>query len=236
MRCVEFENRLNDVLDERGRPDLDMLLASHAHHCERCQLLLARYELACEAAGNLTCPKMSAGFSERVVNEFLRQPRPRQATRLRWAAPLFAVAAVLLIAVLPMLRGKRPMRLPLNNGAVAIGNPGAAANNRTVTQVAPKAVSPKTASAVASGQSFDPAAEHYADLAKETGSSLAAAVLYLPGVGGSLAGSEATFEQPSWMGQVSDGLRPVTTSVSDALHVLLRVIPSSESPKHDGAS
>ena len=90
--------------------------------------------------------------------------------------------------------------------------------------------------AVASGQSLDPASEHYAELAKETGSSLAAAVLYLPGIGNSLAGGESAFEQPSWMGQVSDGLRPVTTSVSDALHVLLRAIPSSESPKHDGAT
>lgn len=56
MQCVEFENRLNEVLDERGCPELDILLASHAHHCEACQLLLSRYELICETAGNLCVP------------------------------------------------------------------------------------------------------------------------------------------------------------------------------------
>ena len=243
MRCVEFENRLNEVLDERGSPDLDMLLASHAHHCEPCQQLLARYELVCETAGNLPAPKLPAGFAERVVGEFLRQHLASGGSRRRSmglprAVALFALAAVLLIAVLPLLGGKRPVRLPTSNGTLAIETPGTGEVQNTVAQDTPEAApsSPVGPASVASGQSRDPAAEHYADLAKETGSSLAAAVLYLPGVGNSLAGGESTFEQPRWVGQVSDGLRPVTASMSDALHVLLRVIPSSDSPKHDGAS
>jgi hypothetical protein len=246
MQCCEFENRLNEILDERGRPELDMLLASHAHHCSSCQHMLARYELVCEAASNLPMPKLPADFARRVVEQHVQQSlsglaRSRRGKR-RFAASLLAVAALVLIAVLPMFANRRGMRLPSGNDSLALAKAGpqaSASASPATAQLKPGDAVPHSSGPPSSG-AFDPASEQYAqqyaDLAKTTGRSLSAAVLYLPGVGGSLAGGEPAFEQPVWISPVADGLRPVTDSMSDALHVLLRVIPSSATAKQDRPS
>lgn len=254
MQCREFENRLNEVLDERGRPELDMLLASHAHHCESCGQMLARYELVCEAATSLPLPKLPADFSQRVVSEYLRQAHSAvdssaielaaSRRRLQWSVSLVALAAVLLIAILPLLARRQGGPLASGNGALAMASRGGKAP-RDVAKTVPVSVAADSAATGHGQQSTDPSAVpsdaasfsgQYADLAKTTGRGLSAAVLSLPGVGGSLAGSDSAFEQPVWMTPVADGLRPVTDSMSDALHVLMRVIPSSGGAKQDRAS
>lgn len=40
MQCVDFELRMNEVLDDRLDPHVDPLLISHARQCEACQDLL----------------------------------------------------------------------------------------------------------------------------------------------------------------------------------------------------
>jgi hypothetical protein len=53
MQCVEFEMRLNELLDERVAPVSDVLLADHAGACGKCSQLLAASELLLEGVESL---------------------------------------------------------------------------------------------------------------------------------------------------------------------------------------
>jgi hypothetical protein len=43
MRCNEFSDRLNQVLDNRGNPVVDPMLCGHAHHCAPCRQTLGNW-------------------------------------------------------------------------------------------------------------------------------------------------------------------------------------------------
>jgi hypothetical protein len=132
MQCVEFESRLNDLLDERLLPGVDRSLAEHAQSCPGCCELLAAHELLLE--GIQALPTVHFGdsarqrFAGRVVAEVGSSPlvhfRPGSQVELaksgpvvvakRSAAPLaiaglvLAAAAAVLIAALPAFREPQP--------------------------------------------------------------------------------------------------------------------------------
>ena len=74
-----------------------------------------------------------------------------------------------------------------------------------------------------------PGGDPYAGLAKETGQGLATVVLYVPGVGGTKGIIDVEAEsQPAWAVQMSEGLRPLTNSVTETFNLLLRSLPGSQ--------
>lgn len=48
MQCHEFEQRLNDLLDERQSPERDQILAAHAAQCTDCRQLLVGQQVLLE--------------------------------------------------------------------------------------------------------------------------------------------------------------------------------------------
>ena len=133
MQCVEFESRLNDLLDERVSPGVDDHLLEHAQGCPICSELLAAHELLLEGVQGLPTMQLCDGelhaFADRVVAEVGSQPAEpfRAANQVELAkcdSPLvaknntvaalaiagfaLATAAAVLIAVLPRLPVEQP--------------------------------------------------------------------------------------------------------------------------------
>ena len=92
MQCVEFEDRLNRLLDHRLSPDEDVQLASHAGECEDCaSILRAQRRLF---AGLRTAPQPPVDFADRVVSQVHFTTHAQRSTwrRVRWML-LVATAA-----------------------------------------------------------------------------------------------------------------------------------------------
>lgn len=57
-------------------------------------------------------------------------------------------------------------------------------------------------------------------------------MLYVPGIGGARgiidAESKLADSEPAWAVQMSEGLRPVTDSITDTLYLLLKAMPVTE--------
>lgn len=68
MNCVQFETRVNLVLDQRRSPADDPALAAHASACADCEQLLADHTVlvAC-VVENRTPLQPSRGFANRVI-------------------------------------------------------------------------------------------------------------------------------------------------------------------------
>jgi hypothetical protein len=211
MRCDEFESRLQTVLDERGQAELAPALALHAEQCTDCATLLSGYEVLWEGLAALPLPEPRADLAVRVLGE-LRVVRPARRYSWRLSGAVLAVAAALLVAVLPLVR-------PGNDTVQVM--PATTAESQPL--VAQRSTAP-TGYTLPINLRQQP----MADVAKETGQSLAVAVLALPGV---RSGSPES--RPEWMLQVTDGLQPVTHSMAGALNVLLRAIPSVDSTRPD---
>ncbi len=125
MKCVEFESRLNDLLDERRSPGRDRGLSQHAELCAGCADLLAAHETLLEGVAALPAvrlrPAEQQAFVHRIAAEVGNTPRDafRSVAPLGLAEPgakvlarnpiakmaivgvILATAAALLIALLP---------------------------------------------------------------------------------------------------------------------------------------
>jgi len=103
MQCREFEDRLNELLDESRDPTADLRLRGHADDCERCRLLLARQQLLLAGLRQAVVPRLPADFSRRVVTvAAIPEPlaRPRSSSRMLLAiGVLFTSAAAALLAI-----------------------------------------------------------------------------------------------------------------------------------------
>jgi hypothetical protein len=73
MQCVEFENRLNDSVDERVAPSFDIGLVEHAQSCARCCELLAAHEALLEGIAAMPVGRLAEAdrlaMAYRVVAE-----------------------------------------------------------------------------------------------------------------------------------------------------------------------
>jgi hypothetical protein len=136
MQCVEFESRLNHLLDERISPASDGPLADHAGTCGPCADLLATHELLVEGVAALPAARLCATderkLAQRVVAEVgsaALRPFPPQApvelaprraavveARPRTPKPVIwltlAAAATILIALIPWFRNDRQPAVP----------------------------------------------------------------------------------------------------------------------------
>jgi hypothetical protein len=59
MQCVEFETRLNDLLDRRVAPSVDTDLVDHAQRCARCSELLAAHEALLEGVAAMPVTRLA---------------------------------------------------------------------------------------------------------------------------------------------------------------------------------
>jgi len=100
MRCLDFERRLNALLDERMRPQSDPHLAAHAASCERCRRLLAGQEKLLVGLSRMTAPPLSRDFARRVVIQARLKPAVTAVSRGPFVvAACFASAAAVLLAL-----------------------------------------------------------------------------------------------------------------------------------------
>jgi hypothetical protein len=221
MQCEEFEDRLNAVLDERRRPAWDDELRLHCETCTACRQTAAAYDAMLDGFYALAAPDAPDDMALRVVAE-MRADRPQAR---RWAAAVgaLATAAVVLVVVGPLVRrgpqAPTPAAKPLANLASV-----APAKQLPVEQIplVPGLLS------IAAAPEGDP----YAGLAKETGQGLATVILYVPGVGGSRGIIDAEGAggagEPAWAVQMSEGLKPITNSVTETFDLLLRSLPVAQ--------
>lgn len=136
MQCVEFETRLNGLLDERLSPSIDTPLIEHAQDCPGCFELLAAHEALLEGVQALPtvrlCDAERQALTHRVIVEVGSLPlepfpaapqvelaeRGTAAVATNGVAPLaliglvLATAAAVLIAVLPWLPEDRQPPAP----------------------------------------------------------------------------------------------------------------------------
>src|SRR5688572_20655428 len=95
MQCVEFEDRLNRLLDHRLSPDADESLTSHAGECEDCAGLFQaqRRLLAGLRSGRVSPP---AELAERVVSQRHLEVSHRKAVwrNAGWAVLLASAASL----------------------------------------------------------------------------------------------------------------------------------------------
>lgn len=226
MRCADFENRLNDLLDARQPLESDAALAGHARACRDCRELWTAYGAMLAGVLHLARPEPSAELSQRV-GAALRgagaDPSPciawpRRAAQVGGA--LVAMAAAVLVWAL-MRPGWQQADVPADAaGQLAAHRP--------------------TASPGAEREPLDhlarTAGDEYRALAIETRRSLTSALLMVPGLALSPPdsdGGQQPSDQPSrgWVDDLSDGLAPLTRSTAVALDSLWGavVVPHEDS-------
>jgi hypothetical protein len=121
MRCREFENRLNAVLDLRLPPEADPLLAAHAIHCDECRQLMSLQAVLLDDLSRRNLPPLPRDFAGRVVATARREApvlvaRPR--TSRMWLAmgAVLTSAAVMLLAVSLVRFARRGERVAVETG------------------------------------------------------------------------------------------------------------------------
>lgn len=115
MQCREFENAMQAVLDERGRPEADPQLAAHASECEACGDLLLGQAALLDAVSRLAS-------SQRCDLE-PRRRSPQIGTLTSLAA---AAAIVLAVSVAWRARHRDATNLAITNQRVLPGGSQAA--------------------------------------------------------------------------------------------------------------
>ncbi|MEX2142712.1 MAG: hypothetical protein WD894_25885 [Pirellulales bacterium] len=146
MQCVEFESRLNDLLDDRLAPSVDHGLFEHAQNCPGCFELLAAHEVLLEGVQALPavrlCDAEQRAFAHRVVVEVGNAPcvgfpaatevelvecgptivARNAVTPLAIIGLVLATAAALLIAFLPNFRDHQQPADPAGKQQWIVGN------------------------------------------------------------------------------------------------------------------
>jgi len=218
MNCQWFERRLDELLDERLPPDGDLDLCGHAERCSRCARLLADHLALLDAVQVLAWPEACEGMAGRVLAAAARETqRPK---------PQASFTPNSEIRRLENCRPSAPRRGVLHwagwivaaTAAALLIGVGIAHWSKALNMPKPK-LPTAPLDAVAN---LKPAADRTAARADEP------AIVSIAGVP-SFAGLLSP-QQRILVEQVSDGLKPVTHSMSAALHALRRTLPGSEAP------
>ncbi len=105
MQCEKFEARLQDLLDQRERPEFDAHLLEHAENCENCRETLMLQEQLFAGLDLWETPRTSAGFATSVVARHMTEVAPvRVAERtgnsgpVAWKVVAGVIAASLMVA------------------------------------------------------------------------------------------------------------------------------------------
>ncbi|MEX2174274.1 MAG: hypothetical protein WD872_07920 [Pirellulaceae bacterium] len=212
MQCREFEDHLNQLLDQRHWPATDGALSAHAAGCDPCRQLLAGQHALRTGLRHWSPPPMRGDFARRVVAAMATEPaavvvlaeRP-SARRKGWilaSAAAATAAAVMLVAFVSS-------RFPPGSSSVA-GN-----SNRQVSQrgeLVPEHVRSSPADNRATGTSerslFAPPAGGYRVAIADMAANLPEAV-----------------ENLDRVEHYAPGIRPIRVSFTMLLEALWRAIP-----------
>lgn len=107
MQCEKFEARLQDLLDQRARPELDAQLLEHADNCDECRDTLALQERLFTGLEIWEAPRLPDSFAADVVARHMASVTPTQVVdragapgKIAWQVLAGVVAASLLVAVI----------------------------------------------------------------------------------------------------------------------------------------
>ncbi len=216
MRCDEFDERVHRLLDERAPLQTDQRLVQHAEDCVRCRSELGTYEDLFNGLDFFEPPQLNEDFASRVVQQ-VQPVRPPTKVARRWLAfAALAIAATLLIALIPALTGSLRMSEPSSPRL---------AQDEIRNQSAPRERSAE-----------DPPGHDPGQLAQGSVNipeGIDAEQIRL--VWNQLA-RDLPYERIVPVDQIRDGLRPITNSLAMAIDVLRSTIPvgrqgqSMESP------
>ncbi len=101
MHCVQFEMRLNQLLDDRRDPECDLDLAEHARECPGCADLLVAHETLLRGVELRRFDEPSAGrdLAVRVAAEVARSSGDSAWQRWSWSVGTIAAALLLALAL-----------------------------------------------------------------------------------------------------------------------------------------
>jgi hypothetical protein len=203
MKCDEFEEHLQQMLDRRRPLHRAASLWAHAQKCRACRGLLDAYEDLLAGLELFEPPALNEDFAQRVV----RQVEPARPAVRRWVKYLrltaAALAAGLLLTLLPGLRARvaRPQPAP------------------PITRTALPAA---TAPAVAAVVPVPPPASAAADATVALVPPVAPERLRAVWQHWAMSLSQGPLEP---VDGIAGGLRPITTSLTVALDVIRNAIP-----------
>lgn len=204
MRCRQFEERLQHLLDRRQAPSEDAHLMRHARRCPECRETLAACARMLDGLNLLELPVPDDDFSQRVVN---RTPvrRPPFAGR-RVGNALAAVAAALAMSLLLSVawRTDRTESPPAAAPLIAAAAP--LPENRQATDAAANRTNPTP--------QHGPSLSTSLALAQQQPLSL-------------LLRWKETWGEAAWrpVDDLADGLNPITVPLSVAVEEIRRAIP-----------
>ncbi|MBC8870144.1 MAG: hypothetical protein H8E44_12040 [Planctomycetes bacterium] len=117
MKCDEFDDRVHSLLDDRVRIDADPMLLEHADACAKCRGMLGTYGDLLAGLDSCEIPELSPDFTRRVVDQVHAERvvtvRPARRTRRWLALAAVAIAAGLLIALIPYLGSRTTPNQPI---------------------------------------------------------------------------------------------------------------------------
>jgi hypothetical protein len=228
MHCAEFESRLNDVLDERLWLDSDPTLTAHVQHCRVCRELAASYEAMILGLEQSKVPAPSPAIAAGVLAAL-----PGSCTG--WDAPDVIRGPFRASPQAPAARRRLPGRRSTLLALAAAAAVGAIAVFWNT--VAPDFRGPSDqANPIAARSNDSPATANVAvatsreeDLAAGADLSLPNAMAFFPGGASptpSTSGGAA--KTSSWMHDVSDGLKPVTSTTASAVTSFFELLAGND--------
>ena len=243
MRCVEFEARLQDVLDRRGDPRADDVLTAHAAECAACRALEHGLSRALVGLANLKPPACRDHLSALILAETYpaeESVAPSSvevvelpirsaggAPRDRWAMWWAAVAAAVVLAAYPL------WQWAAQSGDSQVTAKNDAPPPTLTTAIEPQVAEKRTLLEPARDQrlpTFSELAEEskdsYRKLAVETKRSLddtlALASLWSDHSPASIVAADS---QSNWLSEVADGVAPLAETTLGAVNALRGVMP-----------
>ena len=234
MNCIEFEDRLNDLLDDRLAPADDAALLAHAATCTECREMLAAQESLFHGLATLSRRTHAPEIGKQVLRELhttahLAPPLPPPPRR-SWFSLLVTAAAVLVAVGLsiwivnrggdrPIARNQGPRGN--NNGLAIVVKPGVKPSGKSRPAAEVRSETAPSEGLVASPQKVGSPTPAESEAYKQAMASLASASQWS--------------SNPQWLHvetldveQYAPGIRPIRESFEVALDALLKTIPSGK--------
>ncbi len=120
MQCAKFEQRLQQLLDDRSVVEQDKVLREHANACEDCRAMLQAQQALFTGLRVLPQGAGSKDVGHRVLDRLLVERRHR--SRRRFTMIALAITAVVVIAMIPLAgrRGPGWNNKPAGGGQLAL--------------------------------------------------------------------------------------------------------------------
>jgi hypothetical protein len=226
MQCHEFEDRMNDVLDQRLAPERDGFLVRHAGECSACRRLLDGQAALFSGLELCETPPLSGRFASAVLVQAEVIPVATLAdgiTRRNWKKKgiVAAIASLAVVALVVVVIGLSRQKEP-NNPVAKAPVPPTLPNVVDVAKVptakaAPSPVIAKAISEVRPAPSSLAKQEYqeYREMLNNFGAQLPIAV-----------------EKIDEVQQATPAIRPLRASFSMAIGTLQRTIPNRTKRDH----